>query len=919
MRHTYWILPFALVALALLVKTPDPTPQLPRPPGVQPVDDTPDPKENPQGRRHWEWQRLHDPATGRIPPDIHRKEVEFAARLPRRQPGVAIGGLNSGVDKFAGWSYRGPWNIGGRTRALAVDVADPSFQTLLAGGVSGGMWRSTDDGASWTLTTGSSQLHSVSCIVQDTRPGHENVWYYGTGEGMGSSTSRGGDDYRGDGVFKSTDGGVTWSLLPSTSTGLPQEFDKPFDFVWRLVMDTTNLVEDEVYAATWGVIYRSTDGGTTWIPVLGDPDDPSRYTDLIITSTGILYATLSSEGGQPGIFRSLDGLVWARIDQDLMANFGRIALAVAPSNENLVFFLVSHPNTSLNIQFWRYTYNSGDGSGSGGFWSDRTYTLQALPYPYGDYGYIYSLWPQRGYNLLVDVDPTNHNQVFAGAVHLWRSNNGFSNQYGSDRVGGYYYDGRSHHADQHLLVRRPGSVTVAYTASDGGVHKTTNLTAADVTWTSLNNGYNTSQFFTVALDPDLPGNNVVLGGTQDNGTLWTRSESETADWAEIFGGDGAFCAVLDAAAGDYLVSYYFANIFRILIDEAGNEVQAARVNHDLGGDYLFINPFISDPQQEVVVFLASSNGVWRNDDITAIPWGNADPVSTNWVHLTSEPAGDFISALGANAQPDHSLYYGTATGGLYKVPDALRAAAGSTPIALHGQAAFPADAYLSDIAVHPDDDDKVLLSFGNYGIPNLWYTDDGGTTWTDVESNLGGTDSPSVRAVAIVPGDGVDLWLTGTSTGIYSTLWRGSGSVIWVQEAPETIGHVVVDDLMVRQSDRKVVVGTHGRGIFSVIVPEATDVPQAQATSLAQNVPNPFNPDTEIWFNLSAPGPVRLTVHDLSGRLVCVLFEGHQDAGEHTASWNGTDAGGRPVGSGVYLYRFEAQGMVEQRKMTLVK
>jgi len=161
MRHTYWILPFVLVALALLVKTPNPTPQLPRPPGVQPVDDTLDPKENPQGRRHWEWQRLHDPATGRIPPDIHRKEVEFAARLPRRQPGVAIGGLNSGVDKFAGWSYRGPWNIGGRTRALAVDVADPSFQTLLAGGVSGGMWRSTDDGA------------SCACFLRDIRmPGN---------------------------------------------------------------------------------------------------------------------------------------------------------------------------------------------------------------------------------------------------------------------------------------------------------------------------------------------------------------------------------------------------------------------------------------------------------------------------------------------------------------------------------------------------------------------------------------------------------------------------------------------------------------------------------------------------------------------------------------------------------------------------
>ena len=168
-------------------------------------------------------------------------------------------------------------------------------------------------------------------MVQDTRPGHENVWYYGTGEARGSSAANGGDDYRGDGVFKSTDGGVTWSLLPSTSTNLPQEFDKPFDFVWRMVVDASNLVEDEVYAATWGIIYRSVDGGGTWTPVLGDPDNPSKYTDLVITTTGVLYATMSSEGGQPGIFRSPDGLAWTQVGPALMADYGRITMAAAPS------------------------------------------------------------------------------------------------------------------------------------------------------------------------------------------------------------------------------------------------------------------------------------------------------------------------------------------------------------------------------------------------------------------------------------------------------------------------------------------------------------------------------------------------------------------------------------------------------------
>lgn len=919
MRFSFRILLISLAFLALLVFTPDRNPQIGFSPGIQPIDDNPDPMENPHGRRHWEWMRLHDPETGRIPPNIHRRERDFAAGQPRRQPGQAVGGLGVPGDKLVGWSFRGPWNIGGRTRALALDISDPTSQTVLAGGVSGGMWRSTDDGGSWTLTSGSSQLHSVSCIVQDTRPGHQNVFYYGTGEGRGSSTARGGDEYRGDGVFKSIDGGISWNLLPSTSTNLPQEFDQPFDFVWRMVIDHTNLVEDEVYAATWGVIYRSLDGGATWTPVLGDPNNLSRYSDLVITPAGILYATLSSEGGHSGIFRSVDGVTWSNISPTLVADYGRITMAVAPSLEVVVYFLVSSPESSSVIQFFRYLYASGDGSGSGGSWDDRTNVLRALPYPYGDYGYIHHYNPQRGYNLVVDVDPANFNKVFVGGVHFWRSVNGFTNQNGSVRVGGYYYEGRSHHADVHKLVRVPGSSAVAYTGSDGGVHKTTNLDAATVTWTSLNNGYNTSQFFTVAQDHDLPGNNVVLGGTQDNGTLWTGSDISTAEWKEIFGGDGAHCAVLDADTGDYLTSYYRANIFRVQIDPAGNILRDTRLNHDLGGEYLFINPFLSDPQQEEVMFLASSNGIWRNNDVTAIPWDNSEPISLNWEHITSDPAGDYVSALAANAQAGHSLYYGSATGGLYKVPDALTAPVGTIPANLHVGAPFPAGAYLSDIAVHPDDEDKVLVCFGNYSVQSLWYTGNGGTTWTDVEANLGGADGPSVRCVAIVPGDGVDLWLTGTSTGLYSALKWESDSVLWVQEAPETIGAAVVDDLDVRMSDRKVVVGTHGSGIFSVVVPQTTDVLPARPTVLNQNVPNPFNPITEISFNLAKAQGVRLTVHDVSGRLVRVLIDGHRDAGEHLARWDGSDDGGRRVGAGVYLYRLEAGSVVEQRKMTMIK
>ena len=160
-----------------------------------------------------------------------------------------------------GWSVRGPSNVGGRTRALARDVDNPDL--LLAGGVTGGMWRSSDGGNLWSRTTTPEQLPSVTCIVQDTRPGHHNVWYYGTGELRTNSTRFGGALYSGDGIFKSIDGGKSWTQLPATVSNTPQLLDQPFDYVWKIVIDQSNSNTDVLLAATYGGIMRSTDGGAS--------------------------------------------------------------------------------------------------------------------------------------------------------------------------------------------------------------------------------------------------------------------------------------------------------------------------------------------------------------------------------------------------------------------------------------------------------------------------------------------------------------------------------------------------------------------------------------------------------------------------------------------------------------------------------
>jgi len=165
---------------------------------------------NPSSRKYFEYMRNRDPETGVVPEGIFERCVSFANHLPR----VA--------DRDYGWTNRGPYNIGGRTRAFAVDILNSNH--LIAGSVTGGMWNSLNGGQSWVKTTSPEQLQSVSCITQDKRPGHENTWYYGSGEefyGVVSGTSFTAL-LSGDGMWKSTDNGQSWFQLSSTMSGTPQ-------------------------------------------------------------------------------------------------------------------------------------------------------------------------------------------------------------------------------------------------------------------------------------------------------------------------------------------------------------------------------------------------------------------------------------------------------------------------------------------------------------------------------------------------------------------------------------------------------------------------------------------------------------------------------------------------------------------------
>ena len=284
---------------------------------------------NRSSRKYYEYLRHRDPETGMIPEDIKRRSLAFAKRLPNVPEG----------QRDINWMARGPINKGGRSRCMVLDVLNENH--ILAGAVTGGLWASNDGGLTWEKKTTPSQIHSVSYIAQDTRPGHENTWYMGTGEefyGVVSGTSF-TSLFSGDGIFKSTDNGETWASLASTASGTPQNVlqNGSYDFIWNIVVDHTNTTQDVVYAAVYNGIIRSTDGGETWSQVLGFSSGPSEFVHVMMTPSGILYATFSdnvSNGG--GFYRSEDGINWNSIDpvSPEIPNLRRTVMCFNPQNEN---------------------------------------------------------------------------------------------------------------------------------------------------------------------------------------------------------------------------------------------------------------------------------------------------------------------------------------------------------------------------------------------------------------------------------------------------------------------------------------------------------------------------------------------------------------------------------------------------------
>ncbi len=898
-RRTAYLLIIALFAVSCAQQGSEPGTYGPMSEGAE---------EDQEGRRAWDLERLMDPATGAIPTDIRRKEIAFAKTLPKR----------SGAKSLT-WTARGPVNRGGRTRAFAVDRTDT--QRLLAGGVTGGMWLSEDAGLTWQKTTAPGALHSSSCITQDPRAGHDSTWYYGSGENYGvvSGTSFSAL-LPGDGIFKSTDRGLSWSLLPSTVSGDPQVYTRTGSFkqVNSIVVDPTRNDSDIVLAAVFNGIFRSNDGGATWASVLGldTAASTSTYTDLRVTTTGVYYAAISNGSPSEGLWRSSDGLTWTEITPTgWSASPGRAVLAIDPSGQDTVWFFANTPSVGVHEHsLWRYTYLSGDGSGAGGAWSNRTAHL-----PNGtctglfnfDFGYINS---QDGYDMCIAVDPTFSNVVFIGGTSVYRSTDGWTSSY--EWIGGYKcntvdpkdYVWPDHHPDQHGLVFDPLDPARLYSVNDGGVHVTYDALADSVLWDELNRGYTTSQFYTIHLEEGDATNDLLLGGLQDNGMYVSLTADPADDWARVHQDDGAYGA-LPAGVPFILTSSQQGRLYKKTVDAAFNITGFERID-PVGGtsNYNFINPFVLDPTDNDRLYWVSGNRIWRNTGLSAIPITNNwyDKDTLNWEQVPGAQTVGLprISIVDLSHASDQRLMFGTSTTGrIYRMDSLLGATPMRTEVTGSSTVGWPTG-YVSCLAPNDLNADEWIATQSNYNIRSIWHTTDAGATWQDVSGNLeefpDGTGSGPAVFWALIHatwGGEDDRYFVGTSTGLYSTDLLDGANTVWEQEGAATIGNVPVNMIAARNSDGLIAVATHGNGVYSSHLPAAPfSVAEHAGTGALHLWPNPATAELNVELPI-ADRACTVDIVDAAGRSTLRTTVGR---GTARWTWDLRSANGRRVAPGPY-------------------
>jgi PKD repeat protein len=721
-----------------------------------------------------EFELTKDPATNTVP----RERLYAAYQQMQRRKGNGANLHVLGAIPGMTWVERGPNNFGGRTLAVMVDPNDATKKTIWTGAAGGGLWKTTDitpAAPAWVAVNDFFANLAVTSITYN--PLNTQEFYFGTGESWYNA-----DAIRGDGIWKSSNGGATWTQLVSTSSS------SNFDWVQKVMV---HPVTGDVYAATRAGVYRSSNGGTSWTQVLGNGNGcvSNDMGDIEIAADNSIYVGVGSVFSTDGVYKSTTGNAgsWTKINTGAngfpTANIARIELACAPTAALTLYAMVGNMSTDalLNI------YKSVDGG--------ATWTTCALPSwkdqncatPSTD-----MTRTQSWYDLTAMVDPNNANNVFVGGVDIFKSTNGGTSWTQITNWAGacsFQYV----HADQHTMIFEPGNSNVAYFGNDGGIWRTSNATAATPTISDRDLGYNVLQFYACAIHPTA-GTDYFLAGAQDNGSHQFSSAGINST-VEVTGGDGCFVHIDQNNPQYQFTSYVYNNYYRST--NGGGTWAGVSTG---GGS--FVNPSDYD-NASFVMYAAVSNGNYTR-------WTNPRTGNTfQTVGITNFSTGN-VTHVSVSQNTANRVFFGLNNGRVVRVDGANTIASGSAGSWINNGAGMPGGS-VSCVAIENGNDNHLLVTYSNFGVSSVWETTNGGTSWTNLD-NASLPDMP-VRWALFNPLDNTQAVIA-TELGVWSTDLLNGAATVW---APSNTGQANVSThmLQIRSSDNMMIAATHGRGLFS--------------------------------------------------------------------------------------------------------
>ena len=530
------------------------------------------------------------------------------------------------------------------------------------------------------------------------------------------------------------------------------------------------------------------DSGNSWTRVLialasdivQDPTTPA----IMYAAAGAANGSSTQTGVSPnGVYKSVNsGLTWTILTGVAPStlpttNIGRINLAISKSSPSTVYAAIQDAlNDNIGTDgALQGLYVTSDG---GTTWAKQTATLSSG-------GSLCGSNNQCWYDMVIAVDPTTPNTVYFGGFSLYRSTD----------AGATFTDiGQSIHVDHHAIAFDPTSPTTLYAGSDGGIFKTTNATSTPTapTWTSLNTNLVLTQFYPgVSTSPSDA--LLILGGSQDNGTLQAQSAT-ASNWPSVLGGDGGFTAIDQLTGLTTFAEFQWTQgtgqgPFRRSSPTSGFSNKSSGIS--FGDRALFIPPLVMDPARPRIAYFGTFN-LYRTSN-----FGDAwTSIGTSLVSSTGN-----ISAIGVAPSDSLTVYVGSSDGRVSYTHDL-----GATWTTATG----PSGAPITDFAVDPRDARTAVVTLSGFVSTNhVWRTTDGGATWTNITFDL-----PNIPTLAVVlePGSrDIDI---GTDLGVF-TLRNGATS--WTPVV-NGLPNVAVYDLVFDAPRSRLIAATHGRGMFSLDV-----------------------------------------------------------------------------------------------------